>query len=71
MNSHSTKNTPLVLNKLRSVGSFLIGIVAFIVSIFADSSNGEDSAEITSGSLNYRTGKRDDGTDPCGRYDHE
>lgn len=71
MDSYSTKNTPLVLNKLRNVGSFLIGMVAFIASIFADSSNDEDSADNSSGSLNYRTGKRDDGTDPYGWYDHE
>ncbi len=56
---------------LQKAGAALAGIIAFIVSIFADSSNDEDSAENSSGSLNYRTGKRDDGTDPYGWYDHE
>ncbi|TDG14957.1 hypothetical protein E2F43_01555 [Seongchinamella unica] len=71
MDSQSTKNTPPVLAMLQNVGSIFISMGAFLVSVFSDSSSDENSAEFTSGSLNYRTGKRDDGTDPYGWYDDE
>ncbi|GAB5500975.1 MAG: hypothetical protein PsegKO_32860 [Pseudohongiellaceae bacterium] len=71
MDSSSINHSPRAMKKLQKAGSALAGIVAFILSIFADSSNDEDSAENSSGSLNYRTGERDDGTDPIGWYDHK
>ena len=36
-----------------------------------NTSDEDNSGEISSGSLNYRTGERDDGTDPYGWYDHK
>jgi len=38
---------------------------------FLSTSGDDNSGEISSGSLNYRTGERDDGTDPYGWYDHK
>ena len=36
-----------------------------------NTSDEDNSGEISSGSINYRTGERDDGTDPYGWYDHK
>jgi hypothetical protein len=36
-----------------------------------NTSDDDNSGAVSSGSLNYRTGERDDGTDPYGWYDHK
>tara|TARA_R110001592_G_scaffold118996_1_gene321675 strand:- start:485 stop:715 length:231 start_codon:yes stop_codon:yes gene_type:complete len=57
-------------------GIFISGLLLVLDTIrelfaSADTSCEDESGETASGSLNYRTGKRDDGTDPYGWYDHE
>ncbi len=59
------------IHLLKAITAFLVTAVGFLAS--ADDESEADSAHPPSagGSLNYRTGERDDGTDPYGRYDHE
>ena len=59
------------LKLLKAIVAFFVTAVGFLFS--ADDESKADSAHSSSagGSLNYRTGERDDGTDPYGWYDHE
>ena len=55
------------------MGSALLLLLGVGRELFAllNTSDDDNSGEISSGSLNYRTGERDDGTDPVGWYDHK
>ena len=55
------------------MGSALLLLLGVGRELFAllNTSDDDNSGEISSGSLNYRTGERDDGTDPFGWYDHK
>lgn len=59
------------IHLLKAISAFLVTAVGFLFS--ADDESEADSSHTSSaaGSLNYRTGERDDGTDPYGWYDHE
>ena len=55
------------------MGSALLLLLGVGRELFAllNTSDEDNSREISGGSLNYRTGERDDGTDPYGWYDHK
>jgi hypothetical protein len=53
-----------------SVLMLLLGAGRYLFALL-NASNEDNSGEVSSGSLNYRTGERDDGTDPYGWYDHK
>ena len=55
------------------MGSVLLLLLGAGRELFAllNTSDEDNSGGISSGSLNYRTGERDDGTDPYGWYVHK
>ena len=55
------------------MGSALLLLLGVGRELFAllNTSDEDNSGEISGGSLNYRTGERDDGTDPYGWYDYK
>jgi hypothetical protein len=68
------RNLGSVLNAFRHLmGSALLLLLGVGRELFAllNTSDEDNSGEISGGSLNYRTGERDDGTNPYGWYDHK
>jgi hypothetical protein len=64
-----------VLKTVKVSANLLLALFSTIASAFlsAEDNADEDGARTQSagGSLNYRTGERDDGRDPYGWYDHK
>lgn len=70
---HTIIKTVRALKKLL-LALFSTTASAFLsLSVIAENEEDEDDSHIRSvgGSINYRTGERDDGTDPFGWYDHK
>ena len=55
------------------MASLLLMLLGAGRELFAllNTSDEDNPGGISSGSLNYRTGERDNGTDPYGWYDHK
>ena len=68
------RNLGSVLKAFRHLmGSALLLLLGVGRELFAllNTSDEDNSGGNSSGSLNYRTGERDNGTDPYGWYDHK
>lgn len=61
-----------IFHSLLNILSIIAKVLLSSISVAVDEADENNQlSDSPGGSLNYRTGERDDGTDPYGWYDHK